>query len=158
MSYLLEKTAYLKGLADGMKIDSRKDEGKLVMAIIDVLEDFAEEMDLMGEEIVELDDVVADMEDIVSDVEESITSLEDEVYGEFDMDDEYIGDIECPNCGEDIYIDSYMILNDEIICDNCDKHIDIDEFLEDNKELVGMLEDEDVDTNCGCGCGCSDEK
>ena len=34
---IMERVAYLKGLAEGMKLDTKKDEGKLMAAIIDVL-------------------------------------------------------------------------------------------------------------------------
>ena len=34
-----EKVAYLKGLAEGLKLDAESNEGKLFAAIIDVLED-----------------------------------------------------------------------------------------------------------------------
>ena len=36
-----EKVAYLKGLAEGLGIDKEKGEGKVINAIIDVLEDLA---------------------------------------------------------------------------------------------------------------------
>ena len=36
---IMEKVAYLKGLAEGMELDTEKKEGKLLAAIIDLLED-----------------------------------------------------------------------------------------------------------------------
>ena len=39
-----EKVAYLKGLAEGMELDTEKKEGKLLAAIIDVLDDIALEI------------------------------------------------------------------------------------------------------------------
>ena len=39
-----EKVAYLKGLAEGLKLDTESNEGKLFAAIIDVLEDMADEI------------------------------------------------------------------------------------------------------------------
>ena len=41
---ITEKVAYLKGLAEGMELDTGKKEGKLLSAIIDVLEDIALEL------------------------------------------------------------------------------------------------------------------
>ena len=38
-----EKVAYLKGLAEGLKLDEETKEGKLIAAIIDVLDAMAEE-------------------------------------------------------------------------------------------------------------------
>ena len=37
-----EKVAYLKGLAEGLALDTDTKEGKLIAAIIDVLDDMAE--------------------------------------------------------------------------------------------------------------------
>ena len=37
-----EKVAYLKGLAEGLNLDTESKEGKLIAAIIDVLDDMAE--------------------------------------------------------------------------------------------------------------------
>lgn len=42
---ITEKVAYLKGLAEGMELDTEKKEGKLLAAIIDVLDDIALEID-----------------------------------------------------------------------------------------------------------------
>ena len=38
---LSERTAYLKGLMEGMKIDTETNEGKLFKAIVDTLDDMA---------------------------------------------------------------------------------------------------------------------
>ena len=51
-----EKVAYLQGLAEGMKLDESTNEGKLLMAIIDVLDDMAEEFADVEDEIVDLED------------------------------------------------------------------------------------------------------
>ena len=46
---ILEKVAYLKGLAEGLGLDTEKREGKLLSVIIDVLEDMALEIrDILG--------------------------------------------------------------------------------------------------------------
>ena len=42
MEFLNERVAYLKGLAEGMKIDENNNEGKLLKNIIEVLEDISE--------------------------------------------------------------------------------------------------------------------
>ncbi|MCL2098870.1 MAG: hypothetical protein FWH24_00345 [Oscillospiraceae bacterium] len=45
-----EKTAYLKGLAEGVELSSDKKEGKLLKGILDVLEDVAKELKDLKEE------------------------------------------------------------------------------------------------------------
>ena len=44
-----EKVAYLKGLAEGLKLDAESNEGKLFAAIIDVLDSMADEIADMQE-------------------------------------------------------------------------------------------------------------
>ena len=51
-----EKVAYLKGLAEGLALDTDTKEGKLIAAIIDVLDD-------MAEKFVDLEDDLCDVED-----------------------------------------------------------------------------------------------
>ena len=42
---IIEKVAYLKGLAEGMELNTEKKEGKLLSAIIDLLEDIAQALE-----------------------------------------------------------------------------------------------------------------
>ena len=51
MEFLYEKVAYLKGLADGLDIDETTKEGRLLISIIDILEDFADAIVELDEEI-----------------------------------------------------------------------------------------------------------
>ena len=44
MDYLYQRVSYLKGLAEGLGIDEESKEGKLLLHIIDALEDFADVM------------------------------------------------------------------------------------------------------------------
>lgn len=111
---LSEKTAYLKGLADGMKISSESNEGKLLTEIIKVLEDVSDsvaaledECDRLNEYVEELDEDLGDVEDYLFDDEED--DEEDGGYDDddFDDDEDYDDDVievECPNCGETICV------------------------------------------------------
>ena len=112
---LSEKTAYLKGLADGMKISAESDEGKLLHEIINVLEDVSDsigaledECDRLNEYVEELDEDLGDVEDYLFDDEEEYEDEDDGDYEDDDFDDEDYDDdvieIECPNCGETICV------------------------------------------------------
>ena len=46
-----EKVAYLKGLAEGLNLDTDSKEGKLIAAIIDVLDDMAEKFADVEEDV-----------------------------------------------------------------------------------------------------------
>ena len=78
---ITEKVAYLKGLAEGMELDTEKKEGKLLSAIIDVLDDIALELEDMKDEQAELSDGL----DAVSD---DLEDVEDVVFGEDEEDDD----------------------------------------------------------------------
>ncbi len=56
MKYLSEEVAYLRGLAEGLEIESETKEGKIICKIIDVLENMADTLDDMQEDYDELDD------------------------------------------------------------------------------------------------------
>ena len=87
-----EKVAYLKGLAEGLDLDTVKSkEGKLISVMIGILEDLAisvedlEENALnLGEEIDALSDDLADVEKIAFDQDEE--------------DDDWF-EVACPSCG-----------------------------------------------------------
>ena len=81
MEYLYQKVSYLRGLAEGLEIDEESKEGKLLLHIIDTLEDFA---DAMGETMENYED----LEEYVSYIDEDLADVEDELYG-FDDDDFY---------------------------------------------------------------------
>ena len=97
-----EKVAYLKGLAEGLNIDTEKSkEGKLISVMIGILEDISlsiedlEENALdLGEEIDVLSDDLADVEAVVFD--EDFDEDEDE-----DEDDEFDLRLGSNGCDDD---------------------------------------------------------
>ena len=133
---IMEKVAYLKGLAEGMELDTDKKEGKLLAAIIDVLEDIALEMEDIEDEQAEL----ADGLDAVSD---DLEDVEDVVFGDDEEDDEYYEDeldededcyaTTCPTCEETIYFDESILEDGEVVCPNCGEKLEFD---------LGSLEEE----------------
>jgi len=110
MSNLLEKVSYLKGLADGMEVEQNSKEGKLLVQIIDLLDDFAAAFDELDTDLEELEEYVedvdedlADLEDYVESIDEDLADLEDEIEMELGLE-EY-DEFECPNCGELVFVD-----------------------------------------------------
>lgn len=133
MSELTNRAAYLKGLADGMKLDKEKDEARLLAEIIDFLNAAAEEIDAIDME----QGFIADQ---VDDLEEEIDVIGNEVFDEYDEyddeDDEF--QICCQGCGEDIIVTTEDIMDGEILCPHCGETIEF-EF--------------DCDGDCdGCEC------
>jgi len=126
-----EKVAYLKGLAEGLNIDTDKSkEGKLINVMIGILEEIAlsiedlEENSLaLGEEIDVLSDDLADVEDIVFDDEDEDED-EDEDYEE-EFDDDWF-EVECTNCDEVLVVDEDALAEGYIKCPNCDTEYSLD--------------------------------
>ncbi len=115
-----EKVAYLKGLMEGMKVDTESDEGKLFAAIVDVLGEMALEIEDLTDEVVELGDGL----DVISD---DLSDVEDVVYDEDEDDEEeecYA--TTCPECEEEIFFDDTMLEDGEIECPNCGAKLEFD--------------------------------
>lgn len=138
MMTITEKVAYLKGLAEGMKMDSSTNEGKLLLAMIDALDDIALTVS-------DLEDTVAELSAQVDEIDDDLGAVEEDLYG--DEDDECCGEdedfedtlyeVECPSCGDVICLDEEMLDEGEIDCPNCGEKLEFD-F-------------EDEDESCGCG-------
>ncbi len=115
MDYLFQKVSYLQGLADGLNVDDSTNEGKLLLHIIDVLGEFAEVLDEVIEDQV-------DLEEYVNFIDEDLSDVEDEIYGtDEDFDYEY---------DEDFDFDFYDDCCDD---EDCGCYCD-DEYDEDDED------------------------
>ena len=81
MSFLLERVSYLKGLADGMEMDQGTKEGKLLVQILDVLDE-------MAQAIPELDEEVSHSDEYIELIDEDRTGVEEALFEEMDDEDE----------------------------------------------------------------------
>ena len=132
-----EKSAYLKGLMDGLKLDTEKAEGKMIAAIVDLLGDvtkrltdveettiaISDELDEIEEDLDAIEDYILDEdEDEDWDDEEWDEEDEDEDWDEegFDFGDEdsIIYEVECA-CGERIAFDEETLEAGSMTCPNC---------------------------------------
>ena len=127
---ITEKVAYLKGLAEGMELDTEKKEGKLLSAIIDVLEDIALELEDIQDEQAELADGLDAVSDDLEDVEDVVFEDYDEDDDEYEEDeldeDEDCYATTCPTCEETIYFDESVLADGEVICPNCGEKLEVD--------------------------------
>lgn len=122
-----EKVAYLKGLAEGLNLDTEKSkEGKLISVMIGILEeiglsieDLEENSQALGEEIDVLSDDLADVESIVYDDEDEMDEDEE------DYDDDWF-EVECPTCEEPLVIDDEALAEGFIQCPNCGTKYSLD--------------------------------
>ena len=139
-----EKVAYLKGLAEGMELDTEKKEGKLLAAIIDVLDDIALELQDREDEQAELSEGLDAVSDVLEDVEDIVfddyDEDDDDEYEEDELDeDEDCFATTCPTCEETIYIDESILDEGEVVCPNCGEKLEfdmssLDEESEDGEE------------------------
>ena len=109
-----EKIAYLKGLMEGMNVDTESNEGKLFAAVVDVLDEIALEVEDLTDEVMELGDGLDVISDDLSDVEDE-EDEEEECYT-----------TTCPECEEEIFFDDTMLEDGEIICPNCGAKLEFD--------------------------------
>lgn len=128
-----EKVSYIKGLAEGLNLDDSTKEGKVLLAMLDVLNDIALDLE-------EVDEDLDEMAEVLSDVEESVFDLEDEVYGDDDCDDEDeeldddMYEVTCPNCGNSVVVDYDILSDGEIDCPNCGEKLEF-VFDEDDGDI-----------------------
>ena len=130
-----EKAAYLKGLMDGLKLDTEKAEGQMISAIVDLLGDMAkriadieettiaisDELDEIEEDLDAIEDFILDEDEDYEDDEDEWDDEEDEDYEEgFDFGDEEstIYEVVCA-CGEVIDFDEEVLEKGSMICPNC---------------------------------------
>ena len=132
-----EKVAYLKGLMEGMKLDTETNEGKLLSVIADILADMAEDMedlsgDLcdLGEEVDALSDDLRDVEDFLCDEEGD--DEEDEEDEEDDDEEPLFFEVTCPACDKTITVDEDVLNLGSIQCPNCGEMMEF-EFDEDDE-------------------------
>ena len=82
---LTEKAAYIKGLADGLNYNKESAEGKLIAALIDMVDEMAKSIGIFDETVEELNDYIEEIDEDLGDVEEYLME-EDEEYDDCDCD------------------------------------------------------------------------
>ena len=132
-----EKSAYLKGLMDGLKLSTETDEGKMIAAIVDLLGD-------LTKKVTDIEDTTIAISDELDEIEEDLDAIEDYIMDEEDDYDEYddeddedwddedfdeegfdfgdedttIYEVECA-CGNIINFDEETLEAGSIICPDC---------------------------------------
>ena len=152
-----EKSAYLKGLMDGLKLDTETNEGKMIAAIVDLLGD-------MTKKVVDIEDTTIAISDELDEIEEDLDAIEDYLLDEEDdEDDDYddedddwedaeddeeddgeegfdfgdeettVYEVQCA-CGNIIDFDEDVLESGSIVCDKCGETL---EFSFDDDEEDG---------------------
>ncbi len=139
---ICEKIAYIKGLTEGLKLDTESAEGKVISAIIDLLGDITEE-------ICEIEGTCDEITEQLDAVDEDLSTVEDILYEEDEEDDDddcdcdcccgeddELYEVECPACHDTVYFDECDLEEGGVDCPNCGTRLDFD---------------------FDCGCDCEDD-
>lgn len=150
-----EKSAYLKGLMDGLKLDTETNEGKMIAAIVDLLGD-------MTKKVVDIEDTTIAISDELDEIEEDLDAIEDYILDEeddedddYDEDDDWedaeddeeddgeegfdfgdeettVYEVQCA-CGNIIDFDEDVLESGSIVCDKCGETLEFS-FDDDEEE------------------------
>ena len=150
-----EKSAYLKGLMDGLSLDTEKDEGKMIAAIVDLLSDMARKVSDIEETTIAISDELDEIEEDLDAIEDYIMEQDEceccgcceddedddwDDYDEDEFDDEgfdfgdeetTIYEVKCA-CGEIIDFDEDTLEEGSIECPNCGELLEFS--LEDDED------------------------
>ncbi len=132
---MLEKATYLKGLFDGVELDASTKEGKIIAALVNLVEDMADKIDSLQAQIDEVHDYCEELDEDLGDVEEVLLDLDDEDDDDFccdEFDDDCDGN--CCACDFDCGFDEDEDEEDgeffEIVCPACGDVINFDATLD----------------------------
>ena len=153
-----EKSAYLKGLMDGLKLNTESDEGKMIAAIVDLLGD-------VSKKVMDIEDTTIAISDELDEIEEDLDAIEDyildedededdddEDYWDFDDEDDEdeededseegfdfgdedttVYEVQCA-CGNIIDFDEEVLESGSIVCDKCGETLEFSFEDEDDQE------------------------
>ena len=151
---ITEKAAYIKGLADGLELDTSTKEGKVLINLIDLVSEMSEKIDSLEKQNGELAAYIEEIDHDLGTLEEELFSIDEEDEGDddySDLNEEYdeedvdedgedYYEIECPSCGEKICFTEEVDI-EELVCPVCG-------------ELVGDTEIIGCDGDCESCDGC----
>ena len=148
---ITEKAAYLKGLMDGLNLDTEKAEGKLIASIVELLGDvtkkltdvedttiaISDELDEIEEDLDAIEDFIMDEEfDDEDDFDDFDDDFDDDDFEDegFDFGDEEttIYEVTCA-CGNVIAFDEETLEEGSIVCDVCGENLEFS--LDDDEEI-----------------------
>ena len=153
---LTERTAYIKGLCEGLGLDKKDSpEAKIINALLELCEEMALEIEDIEPDIGELADYCEELDEDLGDVEEVLVDMDDEYDDYDDYDDEDFDDEDCDGecddcelCGSCEFCDDEDYF--EIVCPSCGETVCFDQELDPENlvcpacgEKFGCIVDED---------------
>jgi len=147
-----EKAAYLKGLMDGLKLDTETNEGKMIAAIVDLMGDVTRRLADVEETTIAISDELDEIEEDLDAIEDYILDEDEDDDEDWDDDDDYdfddddedmeegfdfgdpdttIYEVECA-CGSIINFDEETLEEGSIVCPECGETLEFS--LEDDED------------------------
>ena len=135
---LTEKSAYIKGLAEGLELDKTTKEGKIIAALMELVDELTQAVSAIQTDIEEIDEDLEYLNEYIEEIDEDLQAVEDyldededdedddDYYDDDDDDDDddYCdGDCEgCSGCDDEEYF--------EIVCPSCGETVCFDQELD----------------------------
>ena len=139
-----EKAAYLKGLMDGLNLDTEKAEGKMIASMVELIGDMAKRLTDIEETTIAISDELDEIEEDLDAIEDFILDEEedddDDYYDDEEFDDEgfdfgdeetTIYEVKCA-CGYIINFDEETLEKGSMTCPECGELLEFS--LEDDEE------------------------
>lgn len=151
-----KKVSYMMGLLHGMELDTTTKEGRALLQMAEVMEEMANEIGRLQDQINELTELCDIIDKDLGDVEYDLyqpdddddedddededddwldffdDSDDDDEYGtvicEYDDEDEVQEQYEvtCPSCEAQIIIDEHMLEQGSMLCPHCNENLEFD--------------------------------
>lgn len=127
---LNEKAAFIKGVIEGLELDPKDKQTKVLKLMSELLVE-------MAQEIKELEECYDDVCDQVDAISEDLAGVEDIISDEWDDEDSFCcgdsGDcgemayeVTCPTCGNVEYLDEDSLNEGSITCSKCGELLEFD--------------------------------
>ena len=148
-----ERAAYLKGLMEGLQLDTEKAEGKMIAAMVELLGDLSKKLTNVEDTTIAISDELDEIEEDLDAIEDFIMEFEedeDEDYDDDDYEDDFddeeyeegfdfgdedttIYEVKCI-CGNVIAFDEETLEAGSIICEDCGETLEFSFEDEDEEE------------------------
>lgn len=150
-----EKAAYLKGLMEGLQLDTEKAEGKMIAAMADLLGDLSKKLTNVEDTTIAISDELDEIEEDLDAIEDFIMDEDEDDYDDDDYEDEDFDDyddedfdeegfdfgdedttiyeVKCV-CGNVIAFDEETLEKGSIVCDKCGETLEFTFDDEDEDE------------------------
>jgi ribosomal protein S27E len=148
---LSNKMSYISGLIEGLQIDEKTKEGKVLLQMAELLKAVVSEVESLNEKVENIAELADDIDYDLGELEEAVYEIldgecgcgcEDDDEGDEDFDPDFfdrmmddednekingqVYEIECPKCKKEIILDEKQIEKGSIACPECSELLEFD--------------------------------